>query len=252
MWIHVELTTRCNAKCPACPRTVKTPEIQDLTLERLKEVVTQYKPTVVQLCGNLGDPVVAPNFDAFIDYLVKTVDKIQIHTNGSIRTPEWWLHLASKLKDVKHDVWFALDGLKGVHEMYRIGTDFNKVIENAQAFIDGGGTAVWQFIPFAHNEHQLKDCIRQSQAMGFKNFKLIKNARHRDSATAWSLDSKFNRMALDKDQVEPKNCLHLAEPSIFLSAAGKITPCCYMPNLDLADFKGTTYPECFRNCGSPK
>jgi hypothetical protein len=35
-------------------------------------------------------------------------------------------NFAVTLSDREHDVWFALDGLKGVHEIYRQGTNFDK------------------------------------------------------------------------------------------------------------------------------
>ena len=51
--------------------------------------------------------------------------------------------------------------------------NYQKIIDNASAFIQAGGFATWQFVPYAHNEHQVKNCIKVSQELGFKKFKLI-------------------------------------------------------------------------------
>ena len=68
----------------------------------------------------------------------------------------------------------SIDGLEDTHSYYRQGTNWKKIINNAKSFISSGGRAVWQFIPFAHNEHQIKSCIRLSQQLGFKEFKTAK------------------------------------------------------------------------------
>ena len=85
--------------------------------------------------------------------------------------------LAEQFKD-KLVVWFAIDGLEDTHSKYRQGTDWKKIIGNAKEFIDRGGRAVWQFIPFQHNEHQMRDCMKMSTRMGFESFEFVKNARY--------------------------------------------------------------------------
>ena len=272
MWLHVEPTSRCNASCPGCPRNKKGFGLTDFVLEdldplRLKETMQRFKITQVQMCGNLGDPCAAKNIDSQLEIL-SNVERLQIHTNGSLRKPSWWASLAKKYSHIEQfDVWFAIDGIGDTHSYYRQGTNYNRIIENAQAFISAGGNAVWQFIPFAHNEHQIKDCIKLSQKMGFKRFKFVKDARYYPTAfhyrtgekldiRPWSQDKRFNRTHKIKDYVEEKNCMHLELPSIFLSSSGVVSPCCYMRgtdlnNIDIKDeFSNNTYREiCIRSCG---
>jgi sulfatase maturation enzyme AslB (radical SAM superfamily) len=195
---------------------------------------------VVQFCGTYGDFAAAGNVDKHIDLAKKYAKKIQIHTHGGIRNEQWWQELAVTLSDREHDVWFALDGLKGVHEIYRQGTDFDKTIANARAFINAGGSATWQFIPWAHNEHQIKDCMRLSQELGFKKFKFVKSVRKKFQGrhwrtgepiefVGWSKDKNFNRREEFfpiKNQVLESDCMHLTLPSVYLNATGKISACC--------------------------
>ena len=188
-WLHVEPTSQCNAHCPACPRNnngyglIDGLSIQDLSIENLAKVFDRFSSIdSVQFCGNYGDPIAAKNIIEQIEFVIsKNVSRIQIHTNGSLKTKAWWKNLAKILSTVNESyVEFAIDGLEDTHSIYRQGTDFNKIISNATAFINAGGTAYWQFIPFKHNEHQIKDCIRLSQKLGFKKFNFVKNARYKD------------------------------------------------------------------------
>jgi hypothetical protein len=46
---------------------------------------------------------------------------------------------------------------------------YDTVIRNAQAFIDAGGRAQWNFIVFEHNQHQIELARRLSDDLGFEN-----------------------------------------------------------------------------------
>lgn len=274
MWLHVEPTTRCNAWCPSCTRNkngfgLTNFVLEDLDTITLQETIDKYKVTQVQMCGNLGDPCAAKNINELLE-VVRNVDRLQIHTNGSLKKPSWWAELAKKFAHIKQfDVWFGIDGIGDTHSYYRQGTNYDRIIENAQAFIDAGGDAYWQFIPFAHNEHQIKDCIRLSQQMGFKKFELIRDVRYHTNnfhfrtgkkldIKPWSQNkkNKFNPTSKIKDYVELKNCMHLNIPSIFLSASGVVSPCCYMREMPLKgidikdEFSNNIYrPLCIKSCG---
>jgi MoaA/NifB/PqqE/SkfB family radical SAM enzyme len=282
-WLHVEASTRCNAWCPSCPRNQNGFELKpgliltDLPTARLKEILLDLpKLNGIQFCGNYGDPVIADNFLDLIDASIGKTDKIQIHTNGSLRNTQWWENLATQLKRFKlHDVWFGIDGLKGTHEIYRQATDYDKIIKNATAFINAGGHATWQFIPFKHNENEIKSCIKISQQLGFKKFKIVKSFRsEQTSARHWKTGKEFllepadiyvhNWALKEKNQVLEKDCMHLSQPSVYLSATGTVSPCCYLDReiadsgipalLSSNDIKRTIeikpLPTCLSNCGS--
>jgi hypothetical protein len=274
-WAHVEASSKCNAWCPACPRNNNgfglAPDLieQDLSPDRFEEIISSLPGLhAVQLCGNLGDPIASAYVNELVNISKKYANKIQIHTNGSLRNTEWWKELAWSLADIDHDVWFGIDGLAGVHEIYRQGTDFEKIIKNAQAFIDAGGNATWQFIPYKHNEHQVLQCLKLSQDLKFKKFHVAKLYRKKTLARHYKTGQEFDLLPTDsmrslinvdcvKLDVEFKNCMHLSIPSIYVSAAGEISRCCYFANnekfqsinqmlnvdTDLAD------NWCIRNCG---
>jgi sulfatase maturation enzyme AslB (radical SAM superfamily) len=275
-WLHVEPSSNCNAWCPACPRNKNGFGLandlieQDLSIERFQDIVEQLPVLeAVQFCGNYGDPIISSNIIDLIKIAKQHSKKIQIHTNGSLRTTAWWAELAKLLSDIDHNVWFGIDGLAGVHEIYRQGTSYQKIIDNAQAFIGAGGTATWQFIPYAHNEHQIKDCIKTSQRLGFKNFKLVKLYRNKKLAKHYRTGNEFEllpptefqqliRMPKKNTYVDPDDCMHLSQPGIYLSANGRISTCCYFASIESFDTVekllynkvNLAHYQCLENCGS--
>jgi hypothetical protein len=244
-WLQVENTTKCNAWCPACIRNnngfglSNKFVVEDLDSQSFEDTVKLFPNLeVIQFCGTFGDFAAAKNVNEHVAIAKNYVKKIQIHTHGGIRDTLWWEDLAHTLSSIEHDVWFALDGLKGVHEIYRQGTNFDKTIANARAFIKIGGHATWQFIPWAHNEHQIMDCMKMSQDLGFKKFKFVKNVRkdfqgqHWQTGKpikfqSWSRDKRFNKYEVpERNQVLEKDCMHLLLPSVYLNATGKLSVCC--------------------------
>jgi MoaA/NifB/PqqE/SkfB family radical SAM enzyme len=244
-WLQVEATTKCNAWCPGCGRNKGGFEladglvIEDLDVDRYKEILNQFPNLkTVDFCGTYGDAIAAANIVELVNVTKQHVDKIIVRTNGSLRTVAWWNEYAELLKDIDHEVWFCLDGLEDTHSVYRQGTDYNKIIANAQEFIGAGGTAVWQFIPWAHNEHQIKDCIKLSQLLGFKRFELKRRvrdnfeARHYQTGAPieirnWSQNTKYNVLKLEKNVVHKENCMHLTLPSMYLHSNGQLNVCCF-------------------------
>jgi len=250
-WLQVENTTRCNAWCPGCGRNQggyglrPGLKIVDLGLDRFQQVL-EMLPSLetVQFCGTYGDTMATTLVKQHIELAMHYAKKIQVHTHGGFFSTAWWANLAGMLEQHDHDVWFTLDGLDGVHEIYRQGTSFQKILSNAKSFISNGGHATWQFIPWKHNEHQIKDCIKLSQTIGFKKFKLVKNVRTNFQSRHWKTgepldiqpwgqNTKFNQreIVFVKNYVKHEHCMHLSMPSIYLNATGQISVCCEF-NLD--------------------
>lgn len=279
-WLQVENTTKCNAWCPACGRNQQGfglnsgIVIEDLPTARFQEVLEKLPNlTTIQFSGTFGDVMAAHNVLEHVELAMRYCSKMQLHTHGGLRSQTWWTDLAVMLADFNHDVWFALDGLKGVHEIYRQGTDFDKTIANATAFIQAGGCATWQFIPWAHNEHQIKDCMRLSQQLGFRKFKFVTsvreqfNARHWQTGAPiefkpWSKSSTTNTYHINpvRDQLEAAHCRHLASRSVYLNANGKLSACCYLnlsrtadndqlPDI-AAEIQTSPHPLCMSHCGN--
>ena len=245
-WLHVEPTTKCNAHCPACARnnngygTIEGLKLESLSPSRFIEVTKQLPNLkTVQMCGTFGDPIASDCIKLLVEYCVERKFTVRIHTNGSLKTPKWWSNLAIMMKETEHTVIFGIDGLDGIHEIHRQGTNFNKIMENAKAFITEGGIAEWQFLLFEHNKHQVKDCLRLSQSMKFKKFYTRNSIRIPNPARNYKTGEPYNIQRVEEFKtrehmfdvdktVDIADCMHLSIPSVYLTAQGILTPCCYI------------------------
>jgi sulfatase maturation enzyme AslB (radical SAM superfamily) len=169
-------------------------KITNWTLEEYKTIISKEvlnQLEVVYFCGNYGDPLLNNDLISMVRYSKEINENIEIriHTNGSLRSTEWWKELANSMPK-KGSVIFAIDGLEDTHSIYRIGTSYKKIIENSTAFINAGGNAKWAFIRFKHNEHQVDEARSIAKNLGFTEFSLKDSSR-------WLLEPKFD--VLDKD-----------------------------------------------------
>ena len=239
--LHIELTNRCNAGCPSCARTGNFPGflsetifnsgMHDLSLDDIKSICEQLpKVKKVDLCGNYGDPAVAPEFKEIVHYLSSKNIKSIISTNGAPRKPEYWEELA--LKNVR--IAFHIDGDENTNHLYRIGTNYHKIIDNAKAFIKAGGYARWVFIPFEHNEHVIEKCKKLSKDLGFKEFNIKKSYRATNLSSRAEVkinlpkNKKYlNVIATDNLKEKCIDCKVSNNNEIYISCNGDIYPCCW-------------------------
>jgi MoaA/NifB/PqqE/SkfB family radical SAM enzyme len=185
--VHLEVTERCNASCPQCARNINggevNPQLHNAELS-LDDVRTILKPEFIKqlkrlyMCGNYGDPISANDTLEIFEYIRSHNDKMQLsfHTNASAKTPEWWSRLPAAMGK-SHYVVFSVDGLEDTNHLYRQGTVWKKIMENARAFIAAGGRARWDYIVFGHNEHQVEEARALATSMGFEKFNVKKSNR---------------------------------------------------------------------------
>jgi MoaA/NifB/PqqE/SkfB family radical SAM enzyme len=257
--LHIELTSRCQASCPMCARNyhggLDNPNlpIGEITLDEFKHIVNLdvlNNIDYIYFCGNYGDPIMSNYLIDIVHYCKdsKPSIKLGIHTNGSARNDNWWEKLAEALP-INHTVHFALDGLEDTHHLYRIGTNFKNIINNATTFINHGGRAEWVFLSFKHNEHQIVQAENMAKELGFIKFE--------HKATSRFLEKPFLDV-LDKDgnlayKIEPPSehkitfikpeiiksykevvktaeikCKILAEKSLYIDAFKNLWPCCWL------------------------
>ena len=216
--IHLEMTDACNAACPMCARNINggedNPQLPgtELSIDDIKRI---FKPEFIAqlermyMCGNFGDPIAARDtletFAYFREHNPNMM--LSLHTNGSAKRPEWWAELAATIGR-KGYVVFSLDGLEDTNHLYRQNTVWSKIMENAQAFINAGGRARWDYIVFAHNEHQVEQAESLATTMGFERFQYKKSARFFSNASGVTkeMHQAGNRKGLSTALLQaPKN-----------------------------------------------
>jgi MoaA/NifB/PqqE/SkfB family radical SAM enzyme len=260
--IHLEITNNCQAGCPMCNRNINggmdNPliKIQNWTFDQFKTIMHQEVLDQIDsyyFCGNFGDPILNNDLIkmcAWSKINAPTV-RVSIHTNGGARNTDWWATLAHGLPS-DHSVIFALDGLADTHHLYRVGTKFDTVINNATAFINAGGTAEWVFIKFKHNEHQVDDARALAAQLGFKKFTLKNSSRfilepkvavkNSSGNTLYHIEppSEVTMKFIDKKVIESYRtiveqsviaCKSQADKEVYIDAYGDLYPCCWLASV---------------------
>jgi MoaA/NifB/PqqE/SkfB family radical SAM enzyme len=184
---QLEITSYCNAACPQCPRNENGQGINKrMPLCHLDRVVIDRAFTTdlcsqlrqIFFCGSYGDPIMHPDFlDILRDFRKKNPTLwLYFHTNGGVHDSEYWTEIAHIMAGYGQ-IDFGIDGLEDTLHLYRRNVKYNKVIDNASAFIKAGGRAQWNFIVFRHNQHQVEQAKQLGKELGFFDVLIRKTGR---------------------------------------------------------------------------
>lgn len=225
--LHLELSTNCNLKCPFClHRTSGNYSIDfDSLCSNVLNKEYLYETRCIDLIGAYGDSIFHPRFMEIAERIVQETSEeclIQIATNGNAHDGYWWRNLAILLEGRGYVV-FTLDGLKGSHELHR-NSDFDTVYGNMSEFISSGGKAVWKFIVFEHNQHQIGIARQKAIDLGAE-FHIQMSREYNTILRTPTIDV---REAKTNDN---KSCSFL-EDSYYVGADGIVSPCCLYSTFD--------------------
>jgi len=252
--LHLEITSKCQASCPMCARNIQgginNPfiKLNEITLEKFMkwftiDFIKQLKK--LYICGNLGDPIIAKDTLEIFSYLRKNNPDIllSMNTNGSARSVDWWKSLAHL--DVK--VRFGIDGLKDTHSLYRVGTEFEKIISNVKSFVEAGGYAIWDMLVFDHNKNQIEECKKLSEELGVKEFFSKNTSRFKDdklivlnkegktthtlypTKKSKSISNRMDEYIFKSNNKKKEiKCKVQPERSLYIAANGNVVPCCWL------------------------
>jgi MoaA/NifB/PqqE/SkfB family radical SAM enzyme len=277
--VHLEISTRCNASCPLCPRNIAGFDtdlgypIYDMTLEDATRIFTEsflLQLDQILINGNFGDFVTARQGPEIVEYFCKTNPKLKvlISTNGSAKPGIW-----EKLGKIKNlEIGFDLDGLEDTHSLYRRNTNWRLIIDNAKKYINSGGHAIWRMIVFEHNKHQVDECKLLSKSLGFHKFEIINdgrdhspvydktgkysyrigndpffiNSEYPESVIVWKEWSE-ERQKSNIWPIEPvtneKICHSKVNREIYITATGEVYPCCWLGFYPKSNFQRCHYGD---------
>jgi MoaA/NifB/PqqE/SkfB family radical SAM enzyme len=245
--VHLELTERCQAACPMCARTdnpfMKNNELSLADIKKIFPIDFLKQLDTFNICGNFGEPIVAKDFLAIIDYL-KSANynlRVYINSNAGARDDKFWEELALILDDGYSTVTFGIDGLEDTNHIYRVNVNWNRLMSSAKTFIKNGGHACWDYIVFEYNKHQIEKARELSKQLGFKYFRLKKSSRFATRVTyipetlkevdeyANEAGKKYSSITDQKffDEV-PISCKVKNKKEIYISAEGLLLPCCWL------------------------
>lgn len=185
--LHLEISNLCNAACPCCPRFYENTPNPSKTLslgyisyeDFVKWFPVEFldKVRFVLFCGNHGDPGTNPDLPKIIKYCATSkVKKIQIHTNGGMKTPKFWGEVAHAMKEYEGEgeLIFSVDGLEDTNHIYRRNVKWDNLVANMKkvgeinpGVENGGFNFFWEYLVFEHNEHQLEEAKQRAKEYGF-------------------------------------------------------------------------------------
>lgn len=229
---HLEPTDVCNLACPLCARETDAEFNKDLqhhlTTEQVEsalglDVIQQLDKMF--MCGNYGDPAAGKHtldlYYYFRDHNPNIV--LGMNTNGSLRPSTWWTMLGAVLNRPEDYAVFSIDGLEDTNSIYRVNSTWHKIIDNAKAFIEAGGSAHWDMLVYQHNEHQVDECEQLARDLGFAWFRA--KVSKRPLANKLEYPVAWDRLQYVPGRID---CHALKESSIYVDAQGRVSPCCWL------------------------
>ena len=259
--VHYDITDLCNAGCPQCARTnvngcrpndwlfKKSCSLQDFQRYSPPEFLQQLEYAF--FCGNFGDPATCKDFIDILEYCWSSNPKLKLHmhSNCGIRDVGWWRQLAQTAQGHNFRVVASVDGAsQATNALYRVGTDFNRIMANLTAYIAEGGRADWHMVVFRHNEHEVEGARAMAERMGFGNFRSYPSNRF-GGAERISYSYRGEEVTLEPPQstLKPKSatkmniatervaetraviqCEALRQSDIFIDFLGYLSPCCFV------------------------
>lgn len=169
-WLVIDPMCGCDLQCPFCPtgKEKGTRTRKALGFEEFRRIIDPLGPSLLQVefC-NWGEPLLNPRIYDMIGY----AKKFGLETHLSTNLNRFSKEDAEKLVDSGLDfLVLSIDGASPeTYSRYRVGGDFNRVIENVRLLVEARARRGlkrpyinWQFLVFRHNEHE----IEKAKAMG--------------------------------------------------------------------------------------
>jgi MoaA/NifB/PqqE/SkfB family radical SAM enzyme len=114
LFVHIEVTHRCNVSCSMCYQDCKLSPESELTLAEIKHVIDQLpKWCILSLTG--GEPFLREDIASILEYGMKR-GKCSILTNGSVVTDS---HIDMMVRNRLLLMAVSIDGMKDTHDSIR-------------------------------------------------------------------------------------------------------------------------------------
>jgi len=258
--LHLEPTDVCQAACALCARETdknfKKDRQHHLSMDQILRVFNKEKIKQLDkmfMCGNYGDPAAGKHtLDIFQKFRkINPNIVLGLNTNGGIQTTFWWYELAKILNQPQDYVVFSIDGLEYTNATYRQNVVWNKLMSNAQSFVDAGGSAHWDMLVYRHNQHEVDACEQLARDLRFSWFRAKVSKR----GFTDRLEFPIGWQPIETKISDSINCHALNEKSVYIDAQGNIGPCCWLGARQqefITDFNAipTVDPICVSVCGT--
>lgn len=238
---QIEPTNICTLKCSGCARTRFINQWpghwknHQINVEHLLAFLDiDLNGVSIVFAGNYGDPIYHDRFIELVAAVKQRNAKVQIVTNGSYKTADWWKQLAATL-DQSDKVTFSIDGMPDNFTEYRENANWKSIEDGIVACVNAACSTEWVLIPFKFNEACINDVRELSKTLGVDTFTVEPSARF-DSVTEALMPSPIYVSGRYNTQTAYKKGINLSSVTPqcannnqhFISADGYYSPCCFV------------------------
>ncbi|MEY4003457.1 MAG: hypothetical protein RIT07_1499 [Bacteroidota bacterium] len=239
--ISIEPTTACNLGCPQCPSGLKqfSRPTGKMSLQQFNVVLPQISRSTGYITLYFqGEPFINKDFTGMIAAATRQGIYTATSSNAHFITPD------AALKTVEAGLKRMIISIDGTTQQtyseYRIGGEIEKVIEGTRNLLNARKMlgvsypmVVWQFIVFAHNEHEIPAIEKLAKEIGIDKLQL-KTAQIYDleNAEKWlpanPVFARYHkRDGLLAIKAARKNRCSRFHKNPVLTWDGAMVPCCF-------------------------
>jgi len=206
--LDVCISSYCQAYCAGCQRQTVYQEPSEWILKNQKHMSPEiFKKFLdsgynkfkqfgkLQLCGELGDPMMHPEIDKILDisFSYNLLDGVLINTNGGLRQPKWYEMQAKKNRNLT--IAFGIDGIDhDTNWKYRKGVNFQRAWDNMIAFTENGGHVEWHYILFEWNYKAIPEVVKAAKDLKLQKNQLIFKITRTDTP----MDGIYHQESIDE------------------------------------------------------
>jgi MoaA/NifB/PqqE/SkfB family radical SAM enzyme len=178
----IEPTNICNLRCIYCPtgKDMLLAPKGKINLDDFRKVIDTIKDYAVEIMlYNWGEPFLHPEITELISYAHRSrigtvVSSNMMYSQNGISD--------QIIKSGLDHLIMSFSGITGkTHEIYHVGSDFNRMIRNVEELIktkqrlnEKKPHIEFKFLPFKHNQHEIKDVEAFAKKLGCDSFRIAK------------------------------------------------------------------------------
>lgn len=177
--VHLEACSLCQLDCPECyirktEKNMPKDWLGYLKFKDFKKFVDENDIKEIELASK-GEIFLNPELDDIIKYAYQKNIKLTANVGTNLNTVSD-ITLENLVKYKFYSFVVSIDGATPeTYKIYRVGGDFNKVIDNIkkinnfkEKYKSEYPKLTWQFIPFGHNEHEIELAKKKAKELNMK------------------------------------------------------------------------------------
>jgi MoaA/NifB/PqqE/SkfB family radical SAM enzyme len=225
--------------------------VKYLPLEKNIEILDRFVNLKhISFIGIRSESTLYKNFIPFLKYIKGRNITVDISTNATARSDDWWKELGETL-DSNDSIKFAIDGsTQEIYEKYRRGGNLNNILNHHHIIKDNSKCKrVLQFVMFSYNQHDLQNIIKLKNEYQFDDLLVIPASYTIDNREDTMLKSptsldydptdfspprkiytvhKFLEKYIKKNNTNLKiECTSYKNNSLFINHMGGYSLCCH-------------------------